>query len=286
MLDQVAHFECDTAREQLDLSGIFSDPRPPASRWAIVEPIIPPAKHGGRQRTIDVREILNGIFYVLSTGCQWQALPKDLPPKSTVWAYFDLWSWDGTLERIHHALYVDASRRDGRQAPPQQSSTARAPRAHKRGTSLDPQGFDAGKKITGRKRHILVDTLGLLLSVAVHAANIQDRDGVALVLDRRTRRLFPFIERIYGGGGYQGPKAARTAAKTGTWIIEIVGRSPAAVGFEVLPKRRIVERTFAWLSRFRRLARDFERYARTVAAFIRLAMIRIMLKRLVASPSS
>jgi transposase len=120
----------------------------------------------------------------------------------------------------------------------------------------------------------------------VHAANIQDRDGVAPVLDRRTRRLFPFIERIYGDGGYQGPKAARAAAKTGSWIIEIVGRSPAAVGFVVLPKRWIVERTFAWLSRFRRLARDFERDARTVAAFIRLAMIGIMLKRLVASPSS
>ena len=151
---------------------------------------------------------------------------------------------------------------------------------------LDPQGFDAGKKITGRKRHILVDTLGLLLSVAVHPANIQDRDGVALVLDRRTRRLFPFIERIYGDGGYQGPKAAKAAAKTGYWTIEIVERSSTAVGFEVLPKRWIVERTFAWLSRFRRLARDFERYARTVAAFIHLAMIRIMLKRLVASSSS
>ena len=151
---------------------------------------------------------------------------------------------------------------------------------------LDPQGFDAGKKITGRKRHILVDTLGLLLRVVVHPANIQDRDGLALVLDRRTRRLFPFIERIYGDGGYQGPKAAKAAAKTGCWTIEIVERSPTAVGFEVLPKRWIVERTFAWLSRFRRLARDFERYARTVAAFIHLAMIRIMLKRLVARSSS
>ena len=109
---------------------------------------------------------------------------------------------------------------------------------------------------------------------------------MTLVLDRRTRRLFPFIERIYGDGGYQGPKATRAAAKTGCWTIEIVGRPPTAVGFEVLPKRWIVERTFAWLSRFRRLARDFERYARTVAAFIRLAMIRIMLKRLVANASS
>jgi transposase len=122
-----------------------------------------------------------------------------------------------------------------------------------------------------------------LLSVAVHSAGIQDRDGVSLVLDRRTRRLFPFIERIYADGGYQGPKAAKAAARTGTWKIEIVERSATAIGFEVLPKRWIVERTLAWISRFRRMARDFERYATTVAAFIRLAMIRIMLRRLTKS---
>ena len=140
-----------------------------------------------------------------------------------------------------------ASRPDGRQA--RRSSTVERQGRAKRGASLDPQG----KKITGRKRHILVDTLGLLLSVAVHAANIQDRDGGALVLDRRARRLFPFIERIYGDGGYQGPKATKAAAKTGCWTIGIVGRLPTAVGFEV---RWIVERTFAWLSRFRRIDGD------------------------------
>jgi transposase len=129
---------------------------------------------------------------------------------------------------------------------------------------------------------MLVDTLGLLLSVAVHSANIQDRDGVELVLDRRTRRLFPFIERIYGDGGYQGPKSATAAAKE-----DRDRRTPnQAVGLKVLPKRWIAERTFAWINRFRRLACDFERYARTVAAFIRIAMIRIMLRRLVANPSS
>ena len=153
----------------------------------------------------------------------------------------------------------------------------------KRGPALDPQGYDAGKKVTGRKRHILVDTLGLLLSVAVHPANIQDRDGVALVLDQRTRRLFPFIERIFADGGYQGPKAAAAAARTGSWKIEIVKRPNDASGFEIVPKRWIVERTIAWISRFRRLARDFERYARTVEAFIRLAMVRIMLRRLTRS---
>lgn len=155
-----------------------------------------------------------------------------------------------------------------------------------RGALLDPSGFDAGKKVKGRKRHILVDTLGLLLSVAVHSAGIQDRDGAALVLDKRTRRLFPFIERIYADGGYQGPRVRAAAARTGTWKIEIVKRSDIAKGFVVLPKRWVVERTLAWISRNRRLARDFERYARTVVAFIRLAMIRIMLRRLATTNSA
>ena len=119
-----------------------------------------------------------------------------------------------------------------------------------------------------------------MLSIAVHPADIQDRAGAALVLDKRTRALFPFIERIYADGGYQGPRVRAAAARTGTWTIEIVKRSDIAKGFVVLPKRWIVERTLAWISRCRRLSRDFERYARTVAAFVRLAMIRIMLKRL------
>ena len=146
------------------------------------------------------------------------------------------------------------------------------------GASLDPQGFDAGKKVTGRKRHILVDTLGLLLSVIVHPADVQDRDGARELL-RTARRSFPFIETIFADGGYQGPRMAATVATTSCWKLEIVKRTDAH-RFVALPKRWIVERTFAWISRNRRLARDFERYARTVVAFVRLAMIRIMLRRL------
>jgi len=148
----------------------------------------------------------------------------------------------------------------------------------KRGSALDPQGFDAGKKVTGRKRHILADTLGLLLGVSVLPAGIQDRDGARDLL-RRVRRRFPFITRVFADAGYQGPKMAKAIAATGSWKIEIVKRSELH-RFVVAPKRWIVERTFAWISRNRRLARDFERYATTVAAFVRLAMIRLMLKRL------
>jgi len=167
-----------------------------------------------------------------------------------------------------------SDRRDHRQSKRQNGA--------KRGASLDAQGYDAGKKVTGRKRHILVDTLGLLLSVAVHPANIQDRDGVELVLDERTRAMWPFIVKIFADAGYQGARAALAAAKTGSWIIEIVKRSDLHK-FVVLPKRWIVERTLAWISRNRRLARDYERYASTVAAFIKLAMIRLMLRRLIRS---
>jgi transposase len=154
----------------------------------------------------------------------------------------------------------------------------------KGGRSLDPQGFDAGKKVLGRKRHVLVDTLGLLLNVAVHPACVQDRDGAQALL-REARKRFPFIERIVGDGGYQGPKMAALVKRTGAWTVQIVKRSDFS-GFVVLPKRWIVERTLAWISRNRRLCRDYERHARKVAAFVRLAIIRIMLRRMTATPST
>jgi transposase len=157
--------------------------------------------------------------------------------------------------------------------------TVKAPKRLKRGSTLDPQGFDVAKKVMGCKRHILVDTLGLLLNVVVHSAAVQDRDGAALVLDRRTRRFFPFIDCIFADAGYQGPKTAAAITKTGTWKLAIIKRDELH-RFLVLPKRWIVERTLAWISRNRRLARDFECYAQSAAAFIRLAMIRIMLRRL------
>jgi transposase len=149
----------------------------------------------------------------------------------------------------------------------------------KRGARIDPSGYDAGKKVRGKKRHILVDTLGLLLTARVHPADIQDRDG-ALPLLREARRLFPFIERIFADGAYQGPATAAAVRALGAWELEIVKRSDQAAGFVVLPKRWIVERTFAWLGRCRRLAKDVETRTRTALAFLRLALIRLMLRRL------
>ena len=214
------------------------------AEWALIEPMIPPARRGGRPRDVNVREVLNGIFYVLWTGCQWSALPKDLPPKSTAHHYFMLWDWDGTLERIHHALYVAVRDREGREASPSAAviDSQSAKGAQKGGLRSTRRASMRARRSRGAKRHILVDTLGLLLSVIVHPADVQDRDGARELL-RTARRSFPFIETIFADGGYQGPRMAATVATTGCWKLEIVKRTDAH-RFVALPKRWIVERTF------------------------------------------
>jgi transposase len=150
--------------------------------WAHVEPVIPPAKGGGNRRRVNIREVVNGIMYILSTGCQWRAIPKDLPPRSTVFDYLDLWSLDGTLGRMHHALYAGCRQRGNRQARPTAAilDSQSVKSAEKSGARIDPKGYDAGKRINGKKRHILVDTLVLLLPAMIHPADIQDRASKAL----------------------------------------------------------------------------------------------------------
>ncbi|WP_184798221.1 IS5 family transposase [Nitrospirillum iridis] len=248
--------------------------------WAPAEPPIPPAKRGGRQRTVNIREVLNGVFHVLMTGCQWRALPRVLPPRSTVHEYLGLWEWDGTLARLHHALFVEVRELAGKEASPTAAiiDSQSVKGAEKRGARIDPSGYDAGKKVKGKKRHIVVDTLGMILAAHIQPADIQDRDG-ALPVSKEVRRLFPFVERVFADGGYQG---AATAAvrELGEWHLEIVKRSDTAKGFEVLPKRWIVERTFGWLGRCRRLAKDFENLSRMSLAFLRLALIRLLLRRI------
>ena len=211
-------------------------------------------------------------MYVLSTGCQWRAIPKDLPPRSTVYDYLDLWSWDGTLDRIHEALYTStAARRADREASPSaaiidsQSVTS----ARTRGAWIDPPGYDAGKKIKGKKRHLLVDTLGLLLHAIVHPAHIQDRDGGASAA-RHNVRAASVPDQALCRRGLSGSRLPRhrwlaCCARIET---EIVKRSDHVEGFAVPPKRWIVERTIAWLNRCRRLAKDWENLNRKGLAFL------------------
>jgi transposase len=229
-----------------------------------------------------LREVVNGIFYVLSTGCQWRALPKDLPPRSTVHEYFKLWEWDGTLERIHFALFVRVRELAGKEASPTAAiiDSQSVKSAERGGPDIDPIGYDAGKKVKGIKRHIVVDTLGMLLIGQIQPANVQDRDGALPVLTE-VRRLFPFIEKIFADGAYQGEATATAVARIGAWDLEIVKRSDTAKGFIVLPKRWIVERTLSWLGRCRRLSKHLENLARSALAFLRLAMIRLMMRRIV-----
>ena len=177
-----AHYDRSRLRYPSDLTD---------AEWAHVEPLIPPAKRGGNRRHVDEREVVNGLMYVLSTGCQWRAVPKDLPPRSTLYDYFDRWSWDGTLDRIHDALYVKCREAAAREASPTAAiiDSQSVKSAEKGGPAIDPPGYDAGKKIKGKKRHVLVDTQGLLMHAIVHAADVQDRDGGALADGDPVRRL-------------------------------------------------------------------------------------------------
>jgi len=250
--------------------------------------LIPPAKPGGNKRTVNIREVLNGLMYLLGSGCQWRDIPKDLPPRSTIHDYFDRWDYDGTLDQIHHTLYVQCRELAERAASPtaavidsqsvKSADLGREERT-KGGACIDPPGYDAGKKIKGKKRHILVDTTGLLMHAIVHPADIQDRDGGALVM-ATLFGLYPFLLKLYADGGYQGP-VFQTAVKAAmaTVNVEIVKRSDQAKGFVVLPKRWVVERTFAWLNRCRRLAKDWECLNRRARAYVLLASIRLMLRR-------
>ncbi|WP_147082688.1 IS5 family transposase [Methylobacterium haplocladii] len=269
-------------RVRYDRSGLRYPSDLTNAEWALIAPLIPPAKRGGGKRSVDLRAVVNGLMYVLSTGCQWRAIPKDLPARSTVHDYLDLWDYDGTLERIHHTLYVACREQAGREASPTAGiiDSQSVKGAGKRGASIDPPGYDAGKKIKGRKRHVLVDTQGLLMHALVHPADIQDRDGGVLVM-ATLFGLYPFLLKLYADGGYQGPVFQAGLRRVCRRIeVEIVKRSDQAKGFAVLPKRWIVERTIGWLNRCRRLAKDWECKTRKARAFLLLASIRLMTRKL------
>jgi transposase len=268
-------------RKHYDRKGLRYPSDMTDAEWALIEPLIPPEKRHGRHREVNVREVVNAIFYVLSTGCQWRALPKDFPPRSTVHEYFKLWEWDGTLERTHFALFVQVRELAGKEASPTAAiiDSQSVKSAERGGAELDPIGNDAGKKVKGIKRHVMVDTLGMMLIGQIQPANVQDRDGALPVL-AEVRRLFPFVEKIFADGAYQGTATAAAVAQVGAWDLEIVKRSDTAKGFVVLPKRWIVERTLSWIGRCRRLSKHVENLARSALAFLRLAMIRLMMRRI------
>lgn len=248
--------------------------------WQYLKRCLPKQKPTGRPRKHARRAILDAIFYLVRTGCAWRYLPTDYPCWKTVYHYFRQWRSDGLWRRLNQRLRRCLRKRAGKQA--QASAAILDSQSTKTSdTAREGTGFDAGKRVKGRKRHILVDTLGLLMVVIVHAANISETAGARLVLRELARRFWR-LKLIWLDGGYKLSLCEwiKTLARWRTVKIEQVKRTDEQAGFTVLPKRWIVERTFGWLIKQRRLAKDYEALCETAEAMVYVAMIRLMLARL------
>jgi len=248
-------------------------------QYRLLEPLIPAAKPGGRPRTTDTRRMLDGLFYVVRTGCQWRHLPPPsaFPAWSTLYGYMRAFLSAGVWESMCHHLVVMLSEGAGREPSP--TAAIIDTQSMKTTESGGPRGYDAAKKVNGRKRHIAVDTQGLLLGVLVHIASIQDADGAGDLL-RRIKPLYCWLRTVFADSIYNRVAALLACFLLGSTLI-IVGRIPGTKGFVVLPRRWVVERTFGWLGRWRRLSKDYEHLPEVSEAMVTLAMIRLMIHRAV-----
>ena len=246
-------------------------------QWALIKDQIP-IHPGGRPRTTNVRDVLDAILYILRTGCQWRYLPVDFPPKSTVWRYFDEWRSNGTLEKIHDSLRKKVRTME---KPYQPRTTASVDSQSVDTTSGgEARGRDNAKNVDGRKRHIVVDSQGMLLAVVVTAADVDDAQGAKLAFAKLPGQPISQVRRMFGDSKYHNFSLYEWVGKKADYQMEIVRRPEGVKGWVKLPIRWTVERTFAWLGRCRRLSKDREKSVVSSESFIKLAMIQLMLNRL------
>jgi len=249
------------------------------AQWALVEPHLPPEPPLGAPRAVDLREIVNAILYLNRTGVQWAYLPHDFPPKSTVHYYYKQWRQDGTWDELMAALREQVRQQEGREPTPsllivdsQSVKTA--------GQEGSATGIDANKKINGRKRHIMVDTMGLVVLVLVTSAAIPDGVAACTLMDHLEGEPFPRLKKILGDNAYGRGGFPERVARRGRLVLEIKDKDPGQVGFKVLKWRWVVERTFAWLGRYRRHSRDYEKLVGSSRAMIQISSIHRMLQKL------
>ena len=262
----MAEIERKTKRYPTDLTD---------EEWATVEPVMPKPARTGRQREVDLREVLNAIRYLARTGCGWRMLPKDFPPWQTVYWWFRRFVRLLLFQTIHDVALMLDRERAGREASPTggvlDSQSVKAPAAKER-------GFDGGKKITGRKRHVAVDTDGRLLMINLTTADISDSAGAQVILDA-IRKRWPWLKDLFADGAYDRGQLMDKAAFL-DFVIEIVRKMEGQQGFQVLPRRWVVERTFGWMMRWRRLVRDYEQRIDVSEAMIQVAMRSLLLRRI------